>query len=106
MQHVIGGESADLAGRAIDADAGAYLESVTLDAALKLLIAVVRQPNRTAGQEDRGQRDIEREGGMVASAESAAHIGKQAFYVCRLERSPRVAQHICKRFSGLVRRMH
>src|SRR6266851_6257400 len=106
MQHVIGGKSADLAGRAIDADAGAYRESVTLDAALKLLIAVLRQPDRSAGQEDRGQCDIERERGMVASAESAAHIGKQGFDVRRLERSPRVAQHLRKRFSGLVRRLH
>ena len=73
---------------------------------MKLLIAVVRQPDRTAGQEDRGQRDIEREGGMVASAEPAAHIGKQGFDVRRLERSPHVAQHLCKRFSGLVRRLH
>ena len=76
---MIGGESSDLAGRAIDADARAHLEGVTLDAALKLLIAVLRQPHRTAGQEERRQRDIEREGAMVASAESAAHIGKHAF---------------------------
>src|SRR5712691_7706680 len=106
IQHVIGGESTDLASRAIDANARAHLEGVTLDAALKLLIAVMRQPHRTAGQEDRSQRDIEREGGMVASTESAAHIGKQGFDVRRLERSPRVAEHIGKLFSGLVRRLH
>src|SRR5713101_9283323 len=103
---MIGGKSTDLAGRAIDADARAHLEGVTLDAALKLLIAVVGQPDRTAGQEERRQRDIEREGGMIASAESAAHIGKQGFYVRRLERSPRVAEHIGKLFSGVVRRLH
>jgi len=76
---MIGGKSTDLAGRAIDADARAHLEGVTLDAALKLLIAVMGQPHRTAGQEDCSQRDIEREGGMVASTEPAAHIGKQGF---------------------------
>src|SRR5262245_36660277 len=98
---MIGGESTDLAGRAIDADARSHLERVTLDAALKLLIAVMRQPHRTAGHEDRSQRDIEREGRMVASTKSAAHIGKQVFYVRRLERSARVAEHVGKRFSGL-----
>src|SRR5260370_23338590 len=103
---MIGGKSTDLAGRAIDADARAYLEGVTLDAAWNLLIAVLGQPHRTAGQEDRSQRDIEREGGMVASAESAAHISKQGFDVRRLERNPRVAEHVCKPFSGLVRRLH
>src|SRR6476660_3196180 len=103
---MIGGKSTDLAGRAIDADARAHLEGVTLDATLKLLIAVMGQPYRTAGQEDRGQRDIVRERGMVASTESAAHIGKQGFYVRWLERSPRVAEHVCKCFSVLVRRLH
>src|SRR2546430_16090361 len=101
----MGGKSTDLAGRAIDADVRAYLEGVTLDAALKLLIAVLGQPHRTAGQEDRSQRDIEREGGMVASTESAAHIGKQGFYVRRFERNPRFTEHVCKPFSGLVRRL-
>ena len=43
---------------------------------------------------------------MVASTESAAHIGKQGLDVRRLERSPRVAEHIGKRFSGVVRRLH
>src|ERR1700676_3563304 len=103
---MVGGKSTDLAGRAIDADARAHLEGVTFDAALKLLIAVVRQPDRAAGQEERRQRDIEREGGMIASTESAAHIGKQGLDVRRLEWSPHVAQHICKRFSGVVRRLH
>ena len=73
---MVGGEGGDLAGRAIDADARAHLEGVPLDAALELLIAVVGQPDRTAGQEHRRQRDIERERRMVASAESAAHIGE------------------------------
>src|SRR6266478_9077259 len=103
---MIGGESTDLAGRAIDADARAHLEGVTLDAGLKLLIAVMGQPHRPEGKEDRSQRDIEREGGMVASTKSTAHIGKQGFDVRRLERNPRVAEHVCKRFSGLVRRLH
>src|SRR5260370_30013824 len=73
---MIGGKSTDLAGRAIDADARAHLEGVSLDAALK------------------------------ASTEPAAHIGKQGFYVRRLERNPRVTEHVCKPFSGLVRRLH
>src|SRR6476659_7924111 len=102
---MIGGKSADLAGRAIDADPRAHLEGVTLDAALKLLIAVMGEPHRTAGQEDRSQRDVEWEGAMVASAESAAHIGKQCYDVRRLERSPGIAEPACKRFSGLVTRL-
>ena len=44
--------------------------------ALKLLIAVVGEPDRAAGKEHRRQRDVEREGRMVASAEAAAHIGE------------------------------
>src|SRR6476660_6141761 len=103
---MIGGKSTDLAGRAIDADARAHLEGVTLDAALKLLVAVMGEPHRTAGQEDRGQRDVEWEGAMVASTESAAHIGKHGFDVRRLERNPHVAEHVCKRSSGLVTRLH
>jgi hypothetical protein len=90
----------------VDADARAHLEGVPLDAGLKLLIAVVGQPDRTAGQEERGQRDIEREWGMIASAESAAHIGKMRFDVRRLERIPRVAEHIGELFSGVVWRLH
>src|SRR5215211_8815768 len=43
---------------------------------------------------------------MVAPAESAAHVGKLSFDLGWLERSPHVAQHIGKRFSGLVRRLH
>ena len=78
IQHVIGGECADLAGRAIDADPRAHLEGVPLDAGLELLIAVVREPDRTAGKEHRRQRDIEREGRMVAAAEAAADIGETA----------------------------
>src|SRR6476660_733923 len=103
---MIGGKSADLAGRAIDADPRAHLEGVTLDAALKLLIAVMGEPHRTAGQEDRSQRDVEWEGAMVAAAESAAHIGKQGFDVRTLERSPGIAEHECNRFSGLVTGLH
>src|SRR5258708_40241163 len=106
VQEVIGGKSTDLAGRAIDADPRAHFERVTVDAALKLLIAVLRQPHRTAGQEDRSQRDIKREGGMVASTESAAHISKQGFDVRRLERNPRVAAHVWKSSSSLLKRLH
>ena len=72
VQHMVGGERRDLAGRAVDPDPRAHLEGMALDAALKLLIAVMRQPHRTAGKEHRRQRDVERERRMVASAEAAA----------------------------------
>ena len=106
IQHMVGGESDDLAGRAIDADARAHLEGVTLDAALKLLIAVVREPDRAAGKEHRRQRDIERERRMVAAAESAAHIGEEGVDTRRLERGAGFAEHKGKRLRGLVRRLH
>ena len=41
-------------------------------------IAVVGEPDRTAGKEHRRQRDVEREGRMVASAEPAADIARNA----------------------------
>ena len=76
VEHVIGGERLDLAGRAIDADARAHLDRVALDAALKLLVAVMRQPHRLAGKADRGERDIKDERRVVASAEAAADMGE------------------------------
>ena len=86
IQHMVGGECADLAGRAIDADPRAHLEGVPLDAGLKLLIAVMGEPDRPAGKEHRRQRDIERERRVVAPAEAAAHIGELRVDARRLER--------------------
>ena len=77
----------DLAGRPIDADPRAHLEGMPLDAALELLIAVVRKPDRAAGKEHRRQRDVERERRVVASAESAADIGELRVDARRLERA-------------------
>ena len=76
VEHVVGGECRDLAGRAIDADPRAHLEGVALDAALELLVAVVREPHRAAREEHRRQRDVERERRVVAAAEAAADIGE------------------------------
>ncbi len=72
VQHVVGGECLNLAGRPIDADPRAHLEGVPLDARLELLIAIVGEPDRATGKEHRRQRDVERERRVVAAAESAA----------------------------------
>ena len=76
IQDVVGGERDNLAARPIDPDPRVHLECVTLDAALELLIAIMGEPDRAAGKEHPRQRDVERERGMVASAESAADIGE------------------------------
>ena len=89
VEDVVGGEGADLAGRAVDADPRAHLEGVPLDAALELLIAVVREPHRPAGKEHRRQRDVERERRVVAPAEAAADIGELRVDARRLERRAR-----------------
>ena len=89
---MIGGEAADLAGRAIDADPRVDLEGVPLDAALKLFVAVDREPHRPIGKEHPSQRDVKRHDRMIAPAESAAHIGKQGLDVRRLEKQPACRQ--------------
>ena len=61
IQRMVSGESDDLAGRPINPDLRADLEGVPLDPRLKLLVAVVREPDRTIGEEHRRQRDVKRE---------------------------------------------
>ena len=85
VEHMVRGESLDLAGRAVDADARAHLEGMALDAALELLIAVMRQPHRLAGKEHRRQRHIEHERRVIAAAEAAADIGELGVDVRGLE---------------------
>ena len=84
---MVGGKCGDLAGRAVDPDSRAHLEGMALDAALELLIAVMREPHRLAGKEHRRQRDIEHERRVVASAETAADIGELGVDMRRLERA-------------------
>ncbi len=86
VEHMVGREGEDLAGRAVDADLGAHREGVPLDAALELLKAVMGEPDRPAGEEHRRQRNIERERRVVASAEAAAQIGEMGVDALRLER--------------------
>ena len=79
VQGVIGGESDDLAGCAIDPDAGSHLESVPFDSGLKLIEAIVGQANGAIGKERRGQGRIERERSVVPPAEAAAAIGDSSY---------------------------
>ena len=76
VEHMVGGEGDHLAAGAIDADPRAHLEGVPFDAALELLVAVMRQPDRAAGEKHRRQRDIERKRRVVPPAEAAADIGE------------------------------
>ena len=73
---------------------------------LKLLIAIVRQPDRTSGKEHRRQRDVEHERRVIAPAEAAADIGELGVDARRLEGGAGVAEQIRDRFRGLVGRLH
>ena len=84
IQYVVGGERDNLAARAIDPDPRVYFECVPFDARLELLIAVVGEPDRTIREEHPCQRNVQRERGMVASAESAADIGELSVDARRL----------------------
>ena len=75
---MVGGKSDNLAGRPIDPDPRAHFEGVPLDSRLKLLEAIVGEPDRTIREEHRRQRDIKRERRVVASAKSPAAIGEIA----------------------------
>ena len=57
-----------------------------LDAALKLLIAIMRQPHRAIREEHRRQCDIQDERRVVAPAEATADIGELRVDLARLER--------------------
>ena len=76
VEHMIGGECRDLAALAIDPDPRAHLDRVAFDAALELLVAVVRQPHRPSREEHCRQRHVEHERGVVAAAEAAADMGE------------------------------
>src|ERR1700716_4557337 len=98
---MVGDESRDLAGSAIDTDARVHLDGVSLDAALKLLIAIMRQPHRLARKEHRRQRDIEHERRVVASAETAAEIGELGVDARGFERWAGLAEAEWDRLGGL-----
>ncbi len=106
IENMVGGECLHHAGRPIDPDPRVHLEGMPLDPALKLLIAVVGEPDRPARKEHRRERDIERKGRMVAAAEAAAHIGELRVDARRLEGRARLAQHERDRLRDLVRRLH
>ena len=105
IQRVVGGEADDFAGRPIDPHPGADLEGVPLDPRLKLLEAVVREPDRTIGEEHRRQRDVKRERRMVASAESAAAIGRIGVDAHWLHGRLGLAEQICDRAGDLEGRL-
>ena len=103
---MIRGKGLDPAGGAVDPDPRAHLDGVAFDAALKLLIAVMRQPDRAAGKKHRGERDIEHERRMVAPAKAAADIGELGVDARRLERSAGLAEQERDRLGGLVGRLN
>jgi len=72
VEHMVGRECDHLAAGAIDADPRAHLEGMPLYAALELLVAVVREPDRAAGEKHRRQSDIERKRRVILAAEAAA----------------------------------
>ena len=85
VQRVVSGESDDLACCAIDPDPRPHVEGVPLDSGLKLVEAVVGEPNGTIGKDHRRQCDVQRERRVVAPAEPAAAIGEVHVDVRRAE---------------------
>src|SRR6516225_10751021 len=73
---MVSGESDHLAGCPLDPDLRAHFEGVSLDPRLKLLEAVVGEPDRAVGEEHSCQCDVERERRVVAPTESAAARGE------------------------------
>lgn len=99
---MVGGESDDLAGRPIDPDLRAHFEGVSFDPQLKLLEAVVREPDGTIREEHPSQCDVERERRVIAPAESAAARGEIGVDVRRPEGRLGVAEQVgdCCRYLG------
>src|SRR5262249_60334603 len=69
VQRMVGSKSDHLAGRPIDPDLRAHFEGVSFDPQLKLLEAVVGEPDGMIREEHPRQCDVEREPRVVASAE-------------------------------------
>ena len=67
---------------------------------------MLREPDRPAGKNIAGQRDIERKWRVIASAESAADIGEMRIDMRRLVCGLGFAEQIRDRFSRLVGRLH
>ncbi len=92
VQHMIRGESLDLAGCAVDPDPRTHPDRVPFDAALKLLIPIMREPDRPAGKKHRRQCDIEHEWRVVAPTKAAAYVGELRVDARRLERRAGLAE--------------
>ena len=106
VEHMVGGEGADAAARPVHADARAHGEGMALHAALKLLEAVVGEPHCPSGEEHRRQGHVQREGRVVASAKTAADIGKFRLDPRWPEVRLRLAEQDAKRLGRLERRLH
>ena len=106
VQGVVSGKSDNLARCPIDPDPRANIEGVPLDPGLKLVEAVVGEPDGAIGKDHRRQSDIERERRVVASAEPAAAIGEVDVDVRRAEFRIGLAEQKCDRFRGFVGRLH
>jgi hypothetical protein len=65
---------------------------VAFDAALELLIAIMRQPHRMSGKEHSRQCDVHYEGRVVPAAKTATHIREMRFYLCGSKGLPRLAE--------------
>src|SRR5215213_5314761 len=106
VEDVIGGEGADPARAAIDADARAHPERMALDPRLELLVAIVREPHRPTGKEHRGQGDVEREDRMIVTVETPADMGEMRVDPGRPERPAAAAEEIGDRLDGFLRRLN
>ena len=99
---MIGRERGNLSGGPVHSDSRVHVEAVAFDSRLKLLIAIVGEPDRAAGKKHRGQCHVERKRCVVAPAEGAAHIGKLCVDARRLEGRLGFAQEERDRLGSLV----
>ena len=106
VQHMVRGKSDDLAGRPIDPDLRPHFKGVSFDPQLKLLEAVVGEPDGTIREEHPRQRDVERERRVVASAESAAARRAIGADMRGLEGRLGIAEQIRDRCRYLGGRLH
>src|SRR6202158_6483556 len=103
---MIRGEGLDLAACAVDPDPRAHLDGWAFDAALKLLVTVMRKSDRPVGKKHRGQCDIEHERRVVAPAKTAAYIGELRVDAGGLERRAGLDEQERNRFRGIVGRLN
>ena len=106
VEHVVGGERRHPAARPVHPEPRLHLERVPFDPALELLVAILREANRAAGEEDRRQGHIERKRRVIAPPKATAEMGELGVDALRLEACGGLAEKIGDGACGLERGLH